>query len=391
MASPPIRWLPLDYSRHAIREIFINGLKVPPPEIQIGDVHRSEYLHDMFVFQMVWPDVRTLTDASGWPVYCRFGVTAQQGYFYGYVQTAGIVESRANSSSQQRIVQFTCLGATSTMQGGSPRSFPGMSADNVAKSIVTPYHLALVADHHDFLFAALVQARESDWQFLVKLARSVGYMVTSSKVTIFFIDPLKVVQNTGSAVPVTAMESERNNPVVVGGVVTVGAKNNISEFNHTVVQSVDALGTPVYASGTYDQRLSLLGANTVQPTVLRYDPDQQPLDAKHAQVIADSNNRPEKWPLQTQLFCKGDGRIRPGVVASLRIGQNNVSGLWLVRSVVHHLGRDSYTMDLQLARDATTNSPYPTPTITAGNRSGPLNSVAAPMMTNGKWTSIWSA
>lgn len=387
----PVQWSPLDFSRHSIREIYVNGLKIPPPEIMYGEVHQAEYMHDMFVFQMVWPDSRLLTSSSGWLVQMRWGAGTQQNSFYGYVQSAGMVEDRTGRSSISNVVQFTCLGSTSVMQNGAGRNFSGMSADNVARSIVQPYHLAVVADVSSFLFPNLVQARITDWQFLCQLARSVGYMLTSDKVTVYFIDPLNIVQNTGYSVSIFSVASGGPNPSLINGTMTVGAKNNIAAFTNTVVRGLDPMGVVVQGSGSYDLRTSLLGANTVDPTTTRYDQDTQPCSAKHAQVIATASNRPESWPLQYQISAKGDGRIRPGVLTAIHVGDNDISGLWIVRSAVHYLGRDTYTMDVTAARDATTNSPYPTPTITFGDRSGPLNSVAAPVVTNGKWASIWSA
>ena len=386
-----IKWTPVDYQRHAIREIWVNGLRVPAPEIIRGEVHQTEYMHDMFIFQMVWPDVRTLTDATGWLVQCCWGASVQQGWFYGYVTSVSIIESRAQAASNQRTVQFVCLGPTSLMQSGQQRYFPGMSADNVAKLVVRPYRLAMVADHHTYLWPQLVQSGRTDWQFLVYLAKAIGFVLTSNKVTVFFIDPLRIVQNTGVAVPVVAVESDSSNPTVVNGSISVGQKSNLVEFTHTIVQSQDMNGAPVYSSGASDNRLSLLGANTVQPLTSRYDADMVPQDALHAQVITNSANRPEKWPMQSDQFCKGDGRVRPGVCVALHVGDNHISGLWITRAVVHQLGRSGYTMQLCLARDATTNSPYPTPTITSGDRSGPLNAVAAPVVTNGKWASVWSS
>lgn len=387
----PIQWSPLDFSRHSIREIYINGLKIPPPEIMSGEVHQAEYMHDMFIFQMVWPDSRLLTSCSGWLVQMRWGADAQQSSFYGYVQTAGMVENRTGRSGTDNVVQFQCLGATSTMQNGEGRSFPGMSADNVARSIIKPYHLAAVTDPSTYKFPNLVQARLTDWQFLCKLARSIGYVLTSDKVTVYFIDPLKVVQNTGYSVGIYSVTSGAANPNLINGVMNVGAKNNVGLFTNTIVRGVDALGVMVQGSGSYDTRKSLLGKDTIEPTTTRFDQSMQPCDAKHAQVIANAANRPELWPLQYNLVAKGDGRLRPGVLTSIHVGDNDISGLWLVRSVCHYLGRDTYTMDVQAARDATTNSPYPTPTITIGNRSGPLNTEAAAVVTNGKWASVWSA
>lgn len=387
----PTQWAPLDFSRHSIREIYVNGLKIPPPDVLFGEVHQTEYMHDMFVFQMVWPDSRLLTSASGWLVQMRWGASDQQNSFYGYVQSASMVESRGGPLGNADVVQFMCLGSTSVMQNGVGRNFAGMSADNVVKSVVQPYHLAVVADSSPFLFPNLVQARLTDWQFLCKLARSIGYVLTSDKVTIYFIDPLRIVQNTGYSVSIVSTTSGAPNPSLLNGSMTVGAKNNIAAFTNTVVRGVDVMGVAVQAASLNDVRLSLLGANTVEPTTTRYDQDTQPASAQHAQVIAQASNRPESWPLQYQLTAKGDGRIRPGVLTAIHAGDNDISGLWVVRSAIHYLGRASYTVDVTAARDATTNSPYPTPTITVGNRSGPLNSVAAPVVTNGKWASIWSA
>jgi hypothetical protein len=385
-----LKWLSQDFAQHAVRDLWINGMRVPAPEVQVAEVHQTEYMHDLFVFQMVWPDVRALTSCSGWLVQCQWGMDIAQGFFYGYVTSAQVLETRAQAPTQQRTVQFTCLGATSIMQSGQPRSFVGMTGDTIAAQIVRPYHLALVADHHPYLNPSVVQAQQTDWQFLVGLARSVGYVLASYKVTVLFIDPMRVVLNTGSSVNIVAMESGSSNPGLVSGAVSVGRKS-IAQFTNTVVQSVDQLGNVTQAAGSNDKRLSYLGANDVMPLTTRYDADQLPHDQAHAQVIVNATNRPERWPLQAPLFCKGDGRIRPGVVAALHMGENQLSGLWLVRSTVHYLHRKSYTMDVTLARDSTTNSPYPTPTITAGDRSGPLNGVAAPVVTNGKWTSVWSA
>jgi hypothetical protein len=108
-------------------------------------------------------------------------------------------------------------------------------------------------------------------------------------------------------------------------------------------------------------------------------------------VIAQATNNPDQWPLQNTVIAKGDGRLRAGGIASLGLGNTSeMGGLWFTRSVSHSLGRASYLMTTELARDAVSKSPDTTPVIVSSDRSGPLAQPAQPVLLNNRWTSPWS-
>jgi phage protein D len=241
------------------------------------------------------------------------------------------------------------------------------------------------------MWPRMVQTDETDWQFIVALAQRIGYVVSSSGVTVFFQDPLKLVRNTGVSVPLSSLDANSSNPANLKSNMRVGARGNITQFTQLTVNGLDSAGNVITGSTAYDLRASYFGRTTIEPTTARTSTSCSPQDAGHAQVIAQATNNPDQWPLQNTVIAKGDGRLRAGGIASLGLGNTSeMGGLWFTRSVSHSLGRASYLMTTELARDAVSKSPDTTPVIVSSDRSGPLAQPAQPVLLNNRWTSPWS-
>lgn len=384
------QWLPVDYQRTPIRAFYINGQLVPAPEIKEAELSRDAFMHDHLRVSFVYPDVRRVSELSGAPVVMRYGGGNAQGTFHGYVKDA-TPDIGVNTLGIARLIEFTCLGPSSIMQSGSPRNFAGMTADAIAKQVVLPYQLAVISDRHPYVWPSLMQTDESDWQFLVCLAQRIGFLLVVDGVTVYFIDPLRIVTMSGTSVPLAAA-GQSSNPGLLRADMKIGVKANTPAFANNVVSSIDALGNVVSGSSAHDARQSFLGGVTTSAGITRRKTGTVSVDTATARANAFSCNTPDSWPYETQLVAKGDGRLRPGTLAALHVGDAaELSGLWLCTSVVHNMNRGSYLMNAVLNRDSISKSSVPTPVVVDRGRSGPLSTPASPVLFNNRWTSPWSA
>ena len=135
----------------------------------------SEGKHDATVLVCVSPTLEDTEDMLDMPLSFYFGVPPHTELFQGYITDI------TNEQKSQGSLSFTLtvLGATKMMFEGKPRYWLNKSVTAAAAEIVTANDLGFGGHPHTFLWGALAQAEESDWEMIIKLAKRIGWSVFS--------------------------------------------------------------------------------------------------------------------------------------------------------------------------------------------------------------------
>jgi uncharacterized protein involved in type VI secretion and phage assembly len=276
----------------------------------------------------------------GKPILFKFGPKSANKSFYGYV-----VSINPNQSYQQdTIVDISCLGPTLPMQSGKPRFYVNRTAPSVFGEIVKSHNLGCQVDSHPYLWPAIAQTAESDWEFIQTLATRLGYCIYIYEGVVRLVNPFRLLQET-----TVAHRFIKSDDVL-------DPSRQLLSFNPST-QSLRIRENVKPSYGYFDginPRLS----QPLDITPYRLTTDTPIRDREMADVYSNSwKSRANFWNHQATARINGNAAIVPGVNVSVQIsgsssGRNQHDGTWLVRGVAHSFTNNSFQTSLQLARDA---------------------------------------
>jgi hypothetical protein len=174
------------------------------------------------------------TWTEGSPVEIAWGRPPQAlQSWYGYLNHA---EKATDDDATGQNVQLTYVlaGTSKAMLGDTNRSWEGYTISAIAQRIAREYCMRCVVTTSPWVLPYEVQANESDWSFLNRMASKTGMRVWVSGGTLYCIDPAAVLSGASNfTVPVYLInkasgwqDSARNFKVVSGNALPGAYKMN---------------------------------------------------------------------------------------------------------------------------------------------------------------------
>ena len=275
----------------------------------------------------------------GEPITFRYGPRFSGGMFYGYVITIN-----PNQDYQQdTIVDIACFGTTWPMQTGQPRFFPRRTASSVVAEIVTKHNLGCQVEDNSYVWPALAQTSESDWEFVQTLATRLGYALYVHNGVVRMVNPLRVLAENE-----ISQRFIRSNDVL-------DPSRQLLDFNPTT-QSLRIRDNVKPSFGFFDGNVARL-SQPLSTYPYRMSTDTPVKDSGMAQIYSDAwERRIDFWNQQATARVRGNASIMPGVNVSIQVsgnptGRNEYDGVWFVRGVEHSFTNNSFQTELDLARD----------------------------------------
>ena len=300
----------------------------------------SEGKHDSTTLVCVSPTLEDTEDMLDMPFSFYFGVPPHTELFQGYITEV------TNEQKSQGSLSFTLtvLGATKVMFAGKPRYWLNKSATVAAGELVTANLLGFGGHSHSFLWSALAQTEESDWEMVVKLAKRLGWSVFSRYGVVLLYNPNRLYQEKA---PYTKLVSNNTD---------LGSDDrNLIEFSAAEFAGVtkEQLGAKVgYFNGTAVETFVQPGEfkGYVQETdvVLQSQPE--------AKAFMDGLDlRLDSWNQNAIARLWGDADIFPLMCLDIvtvkeKFRYSKYDGKWLVRAVAHKADNQSFQTVLYLTR-----------------------------------------
>ena len=335
-------------------EMSIAGVAVDYNALESVELNLAENQHDMMVFEIMGIPPRAITAYYGAPVEFKMhtGVNFVQE-FVGYVEDVRPISKTAggmvNKSPFQR-ARLVCMGASYIMRGSASKTWDYRKVSDVAKEIAAKYRFSVDVPSDDFVIDRLVQANESDWQFLTKYAGMLGYAVTAHGTHIHVYDPKSVLSR---------QTSFHNVRTIVGSNVTSNAEpGHIMEFTGT------------FSSRATDGRYKENEIAVIDPNNSVYNfrtntlsPSLGPARFKnrvgdYADGLGEARRRlraidKEKYDYRATATVIGLAGCVPGGVVNVDQYSAEFDGYWCVKEVRHRAHSNAFITELELAKNRT--------------------------------------
>lgn len=335
--------------------IIINGVEVDYQSIYGLEVLLEESKHDFAVIKLAGlpPDAATAYQNAG------VEVVLSTGALYSFTFCGYVTEVHTDSQSAKGLMnnsplqeaKLVCLGASYNMRGSLSRVWNLHSLTDVAKYMSSKYGFSASVPSSTFSYKSISQTDESDWQFLCRYAKQLGYEVNVHETHMHVYDPYNALSRNVSYNYLSTLYSSRGNPTSRPGQILefsgdFGERFPDGKYKNTVVTVV-----------TDDNKLfdvTSRDIDTVSNGGPRYSdriPDHADSYAEAVNAIDQHRKRHSKYDLSASARVTGVANCKPGGVVEVSGLTGEFDGLWYVKSVKHHVHTDAYYSDLELLRN----------------------------------------
>jgi hypothetical protein len=137
------------------------------------------------------------TDAvvSGDPVQFTWTSGFGKSTFVGYVHSIKPTDVNAN------VTEIYCVSPSYLLKNTDQKVYKNVTADAVVSKIAAKYGLKAITQRHPRVFPSLVNAGQSDWQFLKQLANLTGFLLKTEGTTLYFMSKSKLESATRKGAP----------------------------------------------------------------------------------------------------------------------------------------------------------------------------------------------
>lgn len=326
-----------------------------PPKVVYSAVIKSErYNHESAsIYFRDW-GIEYESIVPGTPVRIVFGARLKRE-FHGYVHHINV-----DMTPGKNFTEVFIVGASMVMKQPRQAVYTDITADVVIDKIAKQYRFASLSVPHPRKYEQIAQTGQSDWSFMVELAKQCGYSLRAENTELYFQPMLYEFTNSRYTAPYFIMR-HANHP----------AGSTIYSFNPLVGESIpfpDAKKGAVAVGGVdkYNKKpLSVTKQKSNKKTRAKQKPeffdifdtsvvapDQE--IAKHEATAAEDRNA---FPYRATVEVLGSANLRPDMPIYLSGLGSTYSGYWTILKAEHRIieteiKRDTFTTVLTVGTDS---------------------------------------
>jgi len=319
-----------------VYQIFVNEQQFTYPPMDI-EFNFEWGQHDIFIARFEYYRGLNLTAAQIWadnsPIRVVWGFNGSTQTWYGYVNHHTI-DANADSGTKNLQITYTCIGTSKPMNSDTTKSWGQVSGTYMAKTIASTYGFRSVLTTSSWVLPSEIQANESDFKFLNRMADKIGYRFWVSGGTLYFIDPSVAIQgSTSQAVPSFYMDKNFTYKDTIRNFTMMKGDNLPGSV--VSVRSIYGLdpqtGQPFQVTATNSSGTT----STINQVNVEWPVDTQD---EAANLVNAWQGRSQFWQTASaELY--GDTLLYPGKLVTLTGAQMPAesAGNWLVASAEHVL------------------------------------------------------
>ena len=189
--------------RNLIVDTDFHGFQHDPGMIYRAEIREGFDKHALLMIDYPAPRRKRNLVPEGTPVSTTWGWSPMDlRTFYGYVNHHEIIEG----SDGTQFLRTFCLGPSLPMNDPGQQSWEKVTASFIAARIATKWGLRSVINRSKRVLPYFSQGNESDFAMLKRLADLVGFQFWVEGTTLFFLDPVRMLQQpSGSFTPTFEM------------------------------------------------------------------------------------------------------------------------------------------------------------------------------------------
>jgi phage protein D len=342
---------------------MFNSVLVDFPETTFGpqivyslDMHQERYAHELINIVFKDWDTQSSVISPGTAVQISLFGASDVRQIYGYVHH--IVPTRTPGTNFTEVV---VIGASFPFKKPNQEIYTNITADQVVKQIAEKHGFVCYATPHPRVYPQILQAGDSDWSLMSRLAQQCGYILRSENTELYFQPMLEDYTTYRQEASIFSMRSSSD----PRGSSLYSFKPEIGESipyedatkAAVAVTGIDKLASiPGVMSHTQQERNKTTKRKSQVEFFDQFNVNtvvQDPETAKHEAEAADNRN---VFPYRASAEVLGYANLRPGLPIYLE-GVGEFSGYWTILKTHHmvieeELNRHRYTTMLEIGTDS---------------------------------------
>lgn len=321
--------------------------------------------HDLFIIRLEIPRIFTgMANYQFWPENAPVQIVWGRRpnnitTWYGYVNHYS-VDGNSSSGSKALEITYTLIGTSKPMNADKNKTWGEVTGTYMAKTIFGSYGLRSALTNTDWVLPFEIQANESDFAFLNRMADKIGFRLWVSGSTGYFIDPSIVLTGTSTlGVPQYSLDKRFTQ---------VDTIRQFSMNQGDNLPGVTKATRSIYGVDPASGKVFQAQADTTIPSTITQTYTDWPATdyATAKNLVQAKQQRSQFWMTATaELF--GSTYIYPGKLVFLSGLQlpNANQGYWIVGSACHVLkasgttvgSYDKYLTQVTLLRNTVDTAP----------------------------------
>lgn len=183
-----------------VNQIFVNNSPAPEWFLDM-EVMQTWGEHEMVQLRVEFQRSDNMATYIPWPNNAPVEIVwgrkpAQYQTWYGYVNHHRMGNSDTGNKNLQ--ITYHLVGVSKPMNTDVSKNWGSVTPTYIAKTLATKYNLRCVVTSTDWVIGSIIQANESDFQFLNRMANKTGYRFWVGNGTLYFIDPQVYLSSMGT-------------------------------------------------------------------------------------------------------------------------------------------------------------------------------------------------
>jgi len=156
-----------------------------------AELYQEAEAHDILVLHFKGKPFEDGTIiVSGDPVQFKYSSGASKSVFEGYVHTVDPI-----STIDTHVTKVICVSASYVLKNSDQVIYKNVTADAVVSKIAKKHSMTTVSQRHPRVQESIVQAGQSDWQLLRRLAMQTGFALRAENTSIIFMSKNKIFES----------------------------------------------------------------------------------------------------------------------------------------------------------------------------------------------------
>lgn len=343
-----------------INEVEVNYFSIGKIELELN-INK----HDILTFTMSGIPPKAITDYIGAAV--DFSLNSGSGRrqdFKGYVMyVEPEYEHKAPvvNASVFHTAKIVCFGASIVMKGAKQKVWKETTIYKIASELSDDHGFSVDCIKDEFTIPRIVQATESDWEFLVRVCNTYGYAMTVHGTHMSVWDPFKSIGYRRSFERLLA-SSSYSGPAP-GSILsmhgTFGQLTPDGESYKYQITTMDSTGVVISVLDDYSSSDNSFSGLAQEPMYVSRVPESATSAAEAEKLIGAIKRK--NFPFNATVKIVAGAGMVPGGIVEVAGYNSNFEGLWYIRGVKHNITTAEYNTDLYISKDYNTSNDYIVP------------------------------
>jgi hypothetical protein len=338
--------------------ISIDAVPVDYMSIKRLTVELRENMHNVVILEIAGLNPQLITEYVDRPTKITIEMRERDTFtfcgYLAYLEPFSMSHEGTVNKSPFQMTRLYCFGASYVMKSKYSRIWENVTLSEIATELADKHKFSVSVPNDTYRFSRLVQSAESDWEFLIRSSRALGYSVVAENSHLHIWDRYKAISRKRSYSTLYTIRGTGGDPSPQPGQILtfdgrIGSVTPNGSRTFDTIHVLDRAGNLISISNEESSEQSSLGIPLESPftNTLNVNADSYSMGQK---LVTGALR--QKFPLFAKVDVVGDPAIQPGGIVNINEYDTQFDGFWYVTNVHHEITMSTMLTSLEIIKDS---------------------------------------